>query len=522
MCASRCFIVAFSLTLILQNVTEVKSEAPDYASPVAVSAIGKLGKISDGRAITSNNKKVVDLNGDVRDDELLTLWVGPLNQDAPAFPPLVLLNDGAGSFTDGTSQVIAAPIPRFKLTRDILVQDFNGDDKPDIFFSNHGLEFGGFPCERNALLLSAPDGKLHDVSATNLPDLLDFSHGSSAADIDGDGDIDIWVNNLGCNNGAPSYLMENDGTGNFTIAANLPAFLMNPPSPLLVGAGDRLPATFEQSFWGQFVDADEDGDADLYTHDNGQQKLLVNDGTGRFTFSAAGTLPAQILSIVQDSEAIDLNHDGRDDLVLFQTPAGFAPGYAFQVLISHPGAAFRDETESRLPTQTNQTNGASLPRFYLADFDGDGARDISLKLFGNNFQVGNEVSDFLLNDGCGVFSRLAAAKFTNLNPDSVPIDINGDGYDDFVYDGFRSDEAKIFVVSALPVAPPRPFSCTADSDGDGLQDLREVALGTDPLNRDTDGDGISDGAEVGLGRNPLFNEALALLPILIMLLDDAP
>jgi outer membrane protein OmpA-like peptidoglycan-associated protein/opacity protein-like surface antigen len=35
-----------------------------------------------------------------------------------------------------------------------------------------------------------------------------------------------------------------------------------------------------------------------------------------------------------------------------------------------------------------------------------------------------------------------------------------------------------------------------DSDGDGLTDEEEAALGTDPFNRDTDGDGLSDGDEV--------------------------
>ncbi|MEE8155544.1 MAG: SBBP repeat-containing protein [Phycisphaerales bacterium] len=35
-----------------------------------------------------------------------------------------------------------------------------------------------------------------------------------------------------------------------------------------------------------------------------------------------------------------------------------------------------------------------------------------------------------------------------------------------------------------------------DSDGDGLTDDEEIALGTDPLNPDTDGDGLNDGTEV--------------------------
>jgi thrombospondin type 3 repeat protein len=42
-------------------------------------------------------------------------------------------------------------------------------------------------------------------------------------------------------------------------------------------------------------------------------------------------------------------------------------------------------------------------------------------------------------------------------------------------------------------------SGATDSDGDGLSDQRESALGQDPLNPDTDGDGILDGDEVSGG-----------------------
>ncbi|MHB1845029.1 MAG: vWA domain-containing protein [Deltaproteobacteria bacterium] len=49
-------------------------------------------------------------------------------------------------------------------------------------------------------------------------------------------------------------------------------------------------------------------------------------------------------------------------------------------------------------------------------------------------------------------------------------------------------------------APPDSPLGIADSDGDGLTDAEEVALGTDPHNRDTDGDGFSDGLEVALAR----------------------
>ena len=46
-----------------------------------------------------------------------------------------------------------------------------------------------------------------------------------------------------------------------------------------------------------------------------------------------------------------------------------------------------------------------------------------------------------------------------------------------------------------------------DSDGDGLTNAQEIALGTNPLNPDTDGDGMPDGWEAHFGTNPLVNDA---------------
>ncbi len=43
----------------------------------------------------------------------------------------------------------------------------------------------------------------------------------------------------------------------------------------------------------------------------------------------------------------------------------------------------------------------------------------------------------------------------------------------------------------------------ADTDGDGVNDLMEMAYGTNPFSSDTDGDGYNDGWELGDGTNPL-------------------
>ncbi|OQA29764.1 MAG: hypothetical protein BWY59_00099 [Verrucomicrobia bacterium ADurb.Bin345] len=51
-----------------------------------------------------------------------------------------------------------------------------------------------------------------------------------------------------------------------------------------------------------------------------------------------------------------------------------------------------------------------------------------------------------------------------------------------------------------------------DEDNDGLDDVAELELGTEPLIRDTDGDGLNDGPEVCMGLDPLrSNEAVRIV-----------
>lgn len=65
-----------------------------------------------------------------------------------------------------------------------------------------------------------------------------------------------------------------------------------------------------------------------------------------------------------------------------------------------------------------------------------------------------------------------------------------------VSDGFASSSDTMNVVIVV-----------TDKDGDGLNDSKEAALGTDPNNPDTDGDGLKDGEEVNLYRtNPLSGD----------------
>ena len=60
---------------------------------------------------------------------------------------------------------------------------------------------------------------------------------------------------------------------------------------------------------------------------------------------------------------------------------------------------------------------------------------------------------------------------------------------------------------AQPPADQQVNPTDGDTDGDGLSDVDEANLGTDPLNKDYDADGLLDGAEVyQYGTDPLNND----------------
>ena len=88
-----------------------------------------------------------------------------------------------------------------------------------------------------------------------------FANGAAWGDIEGDGDLDLYVTRLS----EPSQLFVNDGAGGFENEAHRRGLAVSDVN----GAA--------------FADYDNDGDADVYLARDGSDQLMQNDGTGRFS-----------------------------------------------------------------------------------------------------------------------------------------------------------------------------------------------------------------------------------------------
>ncbi len=238
----------------------------------------------------------------------------------------------------------------------LAIGDANGDGLEDLYV----LRLGGRP---NALLLQQPDGSVHDATEESGAGFLDWSLAAlfldldgdgdedlvvsmnpgvlllendgeanfhrrgfigmrsqpghlSAADYDGDGDVDLHVCRyagevsvqLGqrslpvpyhdANNGATNALLRNDGDFVFTDVTEIVGLAQN---------GTRF------SFAAAWEDFDDDGDPDLYVaNDFGRNNLYRNDG-GRFR-DVAAEAGVEDISAGMGVTWGDVDGDGRADL----------------------------------------------------------------------------------------------------------------------------------------------------------------------------------------------------------------
>jgi hypothetical protein len=355
-----------------------------------------------------------DFNGDGWSDALLAraLW-----QSDEVFELDILLNDGDGSLALGTTGVFSGAVPAVMDAREVVLADFNGDGRPDVFIADEGNDSPQGTGHQNTLLLSAPGGKLVDATH-NLPQGSDYTHSAAAADIDSDGDVDLYVGNLW--GYTPQILLNHGGTGQFTVAAG------------------RLPFPVEDTDFGayttsEFVDVNNDAFPDLILGHSGDDLeagpdslVLLNDGTGHFAH-LADAIPAKpfaVSDVALDIDPADLNGDGYRDLVLVFTNEDYVGRY-IQLLINQQDGTFRDETPSLLPQSDN--DDPWIKWVQLLDLDMDGYIDIVAS------PLGDQEPLFYLNDGHGLLRPLP--NVFRIGTDNLFdfLDLDGDGFLDVLW-----------------------------------------------------------------------------------------
>lgn len=396
----RCIVAVGVLALVASAAGAVEA-VPRFGPPRVVATASGVGGMSEQEA--------GDLNGDGLADVVVTRLAFPIAY--ATFPIGVFLADGRGGFTDGSS-MFAGPIPRTQHGRQIVIADFNGDRRNDIFVADHGYDGPPYPGHPNTLVLSTSDGRLADASG-NLPPSSGFSHSAAAADVDRDGDVDLYVGNLCCGDRTPPELLLNDGSGRFTRSSGrLPAAQADP----------RL-NRYTRSL---FLDANGDGAPDLVLgaeNNTPSSAVLLNDGAGRFE-AVPNALPPKAFGptgITISLAALDANRDGKIDLIAGFQRADFS-GRLLQVLIGNGDGTFRDETAALLPTQNE---GPSLPyAIRVADLDGDGCSDFGVAL---SQGPQNERPPIYVADAAGVF-RLSI--LSSSGPVFSFVDANRDGRPD--------------------------------------------------------------------------------------------
>ena len=494
LCAPDTPAVRTWLATIRDFTGAICDELPPFLHVVTQPGLGRLDSVL----------AVADLDGDGRDDILAGGRWDPDSGKAPEerfrkTPLRVFVSAGDGSFrhapelVEGTIDV-HDPI--------VATDDFNGDGRADFavfdygaFVNEHRSGYGNPP----QLFLSSPDGRLRPSDA--LADAVRSEHAlrpqprysgpadlhvklATPGDIDGDGDIDLWVESTGGAN-VIGHFMVNNGDGTFTIDPDrAPYELLHNPQP-----------EFWRHVGNDLVDLDNDGDLDLAlgqirdldpTHINQFSIVLVNDGTGHYPERIELPHPAFYdgYTSVQALTHFDVNADGFQDLLLVHERMGNTlpnvipfTGRYIQVLINRGGTSFGDETLAWMGDQSATTperdaDGNPLynrgdPKMH--DVDRDGCADLVMSRKNNG--VRTESPLVYRNDGSGRFQAMSPVPFAGSNryfgQGAVPADVNGDAVVDFVVphrdvgpdERYGTADDFTFLVTLLNTTPAGPARC---------------------------------------------------------------
>jgi hypothetical protein len=318
-------------------------------------------------------------------------------------PNILLLNQGDGTFADASARLPAAD----RDSEDVGIADFDQDGDLDIVVVTEDDQTNEFYLNlRRGSAKSAEEATLAFTDAGDRWPVEGTSNAVAVADLTGDGAPDIVVGNNG-----PNVFLVNDGTGHFTDRTD-----------------ERLPSPDDTTQDLELGDIDGDGDRDLIVGNEDDNRLLLNDGTGRFR-DVSGRLPMRAApEETREADFGDVDGDGDLDL-LFANVQLFVDGADPQdrLLLNDGTGRFSDVTATHYPDE----NGRSLDGDFI-DLDADGDLDIlTSNVAYDGQQITSAPYEAYRNDGSGRFTEATAALLpsgvTGRGLDSEAADYDGDG-----------------------------------------------------------------------------------------------
>ncbi len=371
------------------------------------------------------------------------------------------------------------------LTEAAVIADFNGDMHPDLLATR----------ARGDLAFYAGDGLGHfkgEPLATVFEQPLLGPSVLTAGDIDGDGDLDVWLGQYkpayaggqmpspfyDANDGYPAYLLLNDGAGRFT------------PATQEAGLAEKR---FRRTYTASFVDLDRDDDLDLLVvSDYSGVDLYHNDGTGHFS-DANATLRGDRHLFGMSAAFADYDVDGRLDffvagmgsttarrlesLGLMRTDRPEVTEMRMRMAFGNRLYFARDEgwQESAAASRVARTGWTWGTTAF--DFDNDGDPDLFVA---NGHQSGVSTDDYCSNfwshdlyDGVSESDPVLAQLFSEEAQGLLSGEMSWDGYQKNHLLMNRGDKGFVDVAFLLGIADQfdSRSAVSADLDRDGRVDL---------------------------------------------------
>lgn len=382
-----------------------------------------------------------DLNGDQLND-LILLSTGEAPNAYVGAAIQVLINDGAGAFSDETSTYFPSLGAIANSIDKLYAVDLDNDGRVDLV-----------PNSQIPPLLRQSDGTFELLTGINIDpaavSIFSPSNTLAPIDFDGDGDQDMVRIDVFDDLNDPNFVRFHD----IRISENV----TQPGGAISFGAWSSPvaandPQGGDQAFFVMspaVLDFDEDGDIDFVyggpTWDQGvvEQRVPVyfmrnnGDGDGSFTETASNVFANNppTFTHVREFAVADIDGSNRDSIVVanhgFDGPP--FPGENNAVLTNLGGGMFAADVGTPL---THDYRGFTHS-LAVGDINNDGATDIVyVDLGGQDVPRGSMNLRVLLNNGGGTFqdSNLTLGPDLELQTwtTSFLIDLNNDDYPEIV------------------------------------------------------------------------------------------